>query len=55
VADLKIPDPNKPPMPLNPYGGDDDTLRILIITVDRLMKEVEELKSRLEQLEREKR
>jgi len=52
VADLNIPDPNKPPMPVNPHGGDNDTIRILIITVDRLMKEVEELKSRIEALER---
>ncbi len=52
MALLNIPDPNKPPTPLNPYGGDDDTLRVLIITLDRLMKEVEELKSRLEALER---
>ena len=49
---MRIPDPNKTPMPLNPYGGEDETLRVLIITVDRLMKEIEDLKARIEALER---
>ena len=51
---VKIPDPNKPPMPMNPYGNDDETLRILIITVDRLMKEVKALETRIDELERGK-
>jgi hypothetical protein len=39
---------------MNPYGNDDETLRILIITVDRLMKEVKALETRIDELERGK-
>jgi hypothetical protein len=53
VAVLKIPDPNKPPFPHYPTHQEDERLRILIITVDALMKKVDELERRIQKLERE--
>tara|TARA_Y100000994_G_C15314072_1_gene285118 strand:+ start:171 stop:323 length:153 start_codon:yes stop_codon:yes gene_type:complete len=49
---LKIPDPNKPPMP--PHLNDFESIRILIMTVDYLTKKVDELEARIDTLERGK-
>ena len=40
---MKIPDPNKPPMPIQPYGDDEERIRVLIMTVNMLTKKVDEL------------
>ena len=55
MASLKIPDPNKPPMPLQPYGDDDERIRVLIMTVNMLTKKVDELESKIKSLERDRR
>ena len=55
MALLKIPDPNKPPMPLQPYGDDDERIRVLIMTVNMLTKKVDELESKIKSLERDRR
>ena len=52
VALLKIPDPNDPPMPIHPFGGDDERIRILIMTVNMLTKKIDELEDRIRLLER---
>jgi len=52
---LNIPDPNKPPFPYNPATWDDDRIKVLLITVETLMKKVDELEDRIRELERERR
>ena len=52
MALLKIPDPNDPPMPIHPFGGDDERIRILIMTVNMLTKKIDELEDRIRLLER---
>jgi len=49
---LKIPDPNDPPMPPHPFGGDDERISILIRTVNMLTKKIDELEDRIRLLER---
>jgi|TARA_Y100001963_G_scaffold119961_1_gene167467 hypothetical protein len=55
VALLKIPDPNKPPMPIQPYGDDEERIRVLIMTVNMLTKKVDELEEKIRALERDRR
>jgi len=55
VALLKIPDPNKPPMPPMPFGEDDERIKVLIMTVNMLTKKIDELEERLRKLEWNKR
>ena len=52
MAYLRIPDPNTPPMPIHPFSGDDERIKVLIMTVDMLTKKVDELEERIRQLER---
>jgi hypothetical protein len=52
VALLRIPDPDKPPMPILPFGGDDEHIRVLIMTVNMLTKKIDELEERIKHLER---
>ena len=53
MAVLRIPDPDKPPMPpILPFGGDDEHIKVLIMTVNILTKKVDELEERIKQLER---
>ena len=41
---MRIPDPDKPPMPpILPFGGDDEHIRVLIMTVNMLTKKIDEL------------
>ena len=53
MALLRIPNPDEPPMsPIQPFGGDDERIRILIMTVNILTKKIDELEDRIRQLER---
>ncbi len=52
---MKIPDPNKPPMPIQPYGDDEERIRVLIMTVNMLTKKVDELEEKIRALERDRR
>ena len=50
---MKIPNPNDPPMPIiEPSWKDDERLRILIMTVNTLTKNIDELEERIRKLER---
>ena len=49
---MRIPDPNEPPFPYNPATWDEDRIKILLITVETLMKKVDELEARIKSLER---
>ncbi len=55
MALLKIPDPNKPPMPIHPYGDDEERIRVLIRTVNMLTKKIDELEERIRAIERDRR
>lgn len=50
MALLRIPDPNEPP---NDFGlNADSRMEILLITVNALIKKVDELEERIRKLER---
>ena len=55
MAVLNIPDPSKPPFPYTPTTSDDDTIRMLILTVESLRKDMKWLEKRIYQLERKQR
>ena len=52
MAYLRIPDPNDPRIPTHPFGGDDERIKVLIMTVNMLTKKIDELEERIRQLER---
>jgi len=54
VAVLRIPDPNEPPFPYNLPVSDNEDVKMLILLVKGLQKQIEELTYRIEKLESQK-
>jgi len=54
VAVLRIPDPTEPPYPYNFPVSDNEDVKMLILLVQNLKKQIEELTYRIEKLESQK-
>jgi len=51
---LRIPDPTEPPYPYNFPVSDNEDVKMLILLVQNLKKQIEELTYRIEKLESQK-
>ena len=54
MALLRIPDPNQPPFPSNLHFSEDEDIKMLILLVKGLQKQIDDLEKRIRFLESEK-
>lgn len=54
MADLRIPDPNEPPFQYNLPVSDNEDVKMLILLIEGLRKQIGDLENRIQQLEFQK-
>ncbi len=54
MADLRIPDPNEPPFNHNLSVSDNEDIKMLILLIEGLRKQIGDLENRIQQLEFQK-